>query len=43
MWSGKGRFMNAVQDGEPIKWDMDDKGDMLLSILTVIILFFLDY
>jgi hypothetical protein len=43
MWSGKGRFTNAVQDCEPIKWDVNDKGDMLLSILTVIISFFLNF
>jgi hypothetical protein len=43
MWSGKGRFMNAVQDCEPIRWDVNDKGDMLLSVLTVIISFSLDY
>jgi len=35
MWSGKGRFKNAVQDLEPIKWNLNDKGEMLLSILTV--------
>jgi hypothetical protein len=36
MWSGKGRFKNAVQDSEPIKWDANNHGDMSVSILTVI-------
>ena len=40
LWSGKGRFKNAVQDFEPVKWNANIKGEMSLSILTVIILFF---
>jgi len=35
MWSDKGQFKNAVQHLEPIKWDSNDKREMLLSILTV--------
>jgi hypothetical protein len=35
MWAGKGRFKNAICDIEPIKWEANSKGEMLLSILTV--------
>jgi hypothetical protein len=38
MWTGKGRFNNALMDRDPVQWDFDDMGAMTLSILTVILL-----
>ena len=38
MWTGKGRFNNALKDRDPVQWDFDDMGAMTLSILTVILL-----
>src|ERR1700675_245107 len=40
LWSGKGRFQNALTDRDPVDWIMDGKGEMSISLLIVRIILF---